>query len=280
MTTSHATEFAPAKINLCLHVTGKQDDGYHLLDSLVVFCGIGDRVEARPANSLSLTLRGPFAGEVPAGDDNLVIRAARHLGRAAAITLEKHLPPASGIGGGTADAAAVIRALSRLHETGLPSARMVLPLGADLPVCLAGNPARMRGIGECLEALPALPGAHLLLVNPRITLSTPAVFLALKNAENPPLPETLPQWPDISALADWLSLQRNDLEPAACDIAPEIGSVLTLMKARPDCLLARMSGSGATCFGLFPTAKGAKAAARAIRRENPGWWVAEGPMLR
>lgn len=281
MTANRATEFAAAKINLCLHVIGRQADGYHLLDSLVVFCGVGDRLEARPADRLSLSLQGRFAVGIPPGEDNLVLRAARLCGGPdVAITLEKNLPPASGIGGGTADAAATIRALSRLHGTAPPSDAAALALGADLPVCLAGRPSRMRGIGEDLSPLPPLPGAHLLLVNPRLSLPTPAVFAALDTANNPPLPPNLPNWRDLDTFATWLTHQRNDLEPPAIRLAPAIGSVLTAIGASPGCLLARMSGSGATCFGLFAHADQAGNAAKAIRQDHGGWWVATGPVLR
>ncbi|MBL4916035.1 4-(cytidine 5'-diphospho)-2-C-methyl-D-erythritol kinase [Szabonella alba] len=275
-----AAEFAPAKINLALHVTGRRANGYHMLDSLVVFCGIGDRLRAEKAPGLSLRLTGPFADQVPEGADNLVLRAARATAQTAAITLEKHLPPASGIGGGSADAAATIRLLRRMTGATGPDADTILALGADLPVCLAGRPARMRGIGERLDPVPPLPPAHLLLVNPRITLPTPAVFRALARRDNPPMPATLPDWPDAAALARWLTAQRNDLEAPALAIAPGIGAVLDRLSACPDALLVRMSGSGATCFALFGQPAPAQAAAQAIGAEHRDWWVAAGPVLR
>ncbi|MFN3823462.1 MAG: 4-(cytidine 5'-diphospho)-2-C-methyl-D-erythritol kinase [Pseudorhodobacter sp.] len=274
-----ATEFAPAKINLCLHVTGQRADGYHLLDSLVVFCGVGDRIRATPAETLSLALTGPFAAGLPVGEDNLVLRASRTFGAAAAFTLEKHLPPASGIGGGSADAAAAIRALQRITGHPAPDAAAVLALGADVPVCLAGRPARMRGIGDRLDPVPALPPAHLLLVNPRVEVPTPAVFRALSRRDNPPLPERFPDWPDYPALASWLAGQRNDLEGPAIATAPVIGAVLDRFRALQIARVARMSGSGATCFALFDLADEAAAAARIIRSEQPDWWVASGPIL-
>lgn len=274
------TEFAPAKINLCLHVTGQRADGYHLLDSLVVFCGAGDRVAASLSERPSLTLDGPFATGLPVGEDNLVLRAARCFGANAAFTLEKNLPPASGIGGGSADAAAAIRALQRLTGQSGPEPSEILALGADLPVCLAGRPARMRGIGEVLAPVPALPAAHLLLVNPRVEVPTPAVFRALTRRDNPGLPDALPDWPDCSALADWLMQQRNDLEAPALSVAPVIGRVLDRLRALPQGLLARMSGSGATCFALFDRAEDAEAGAATIRAAHPDWWVAPCPMLR
>jgi 4-diphosphocytidyl-2-C-methyl-D-erythritol kinase len=275
-----ATEFAPAKINLCLHVTGQRADGYHLLDSLVVFCGAGDRVEASLSDHLSLKLEGPFADGLPLGEDNLVLRAARCFGTNATFTLEKNLPPSSGIGGGSADAAAAIRALQQLTGTPGPEPAEILALGADLPVCLASRPARMRGIGEELSPVPALPEAHLLLVNPRVEVPTPAVFRALARRDNPGLPEALPDWPDCGALADWLAQQRNDLEAPALSVVPVIGKVLDRLRGLPQVLLARMSGSGATCFALFARAEEAEAGAKTIRAAHPEWWVAPCPVLR
>jgi 4-diphosphocytidyl-2-C-methyl-D-erythritol kinase len=285
------TEFAAAKVNLTLHVTGQRGDGYHLLDSLVAFCGVGDRIVIDAAPETSLTVTGPFADEVPTGDDNLVLRAARAFAgdMRMAITLEKNLPVASGLGGGSADAAATIRAVLRLRKvrdfaTGeyLPAvdAMTALGLGADVPVCLASRPARMRGIGEVLDGLGSLPETYLVLVNPRVAVSTPAVFRALEAKANPPMPDQLPDWPDASAMAQWLAKNRNDLEGPARSIAPVIGDVLALLAAQPDALLARMSGSGATCFALFPTLAAAERARAAIAAKRPDWWVAAGELLR
>ncbi len=279
------TEFAFAKINLTLHVTGQREDGYHTLDSLVVFAGIGDGLVAEKSDKLTLKVDGPFAGEVPLGDDNLVLKAARLcLGaRGAALTLTKRLPPASGIGGGSADAAATIRALLRLQlEQGLTPAPMdaaggaaILGLGADVPVCLASHPARMRGIGEQLDWL-TLPEVHVVLANPRVAVPTQVVFSGLASKTNPAMPEALPQWADAQALADWLATQRNDLEAPACTHAPVITEVLTALRAEPGTLFARMSGSGATCFALFAKEAEASDAAEALRAAHPAWWVASG----
>ncbi|MDH3263802.1 MAG: 4-(cytidine 5'-diphospho)-2-C-methyl-D-erythritol kinase, partial [Paracoccaceae bacterium] len=185
------TEFAPAKINLALHVTGQRPDGYHLLDSLVVFAPVGDRLTAAPADALSLSVTGPFAEGVAPDETNLVLKAARALGpgRGAAITLEKKLPVASGIGGGSADAAAALRALARLWELPLPGLKAVLALGADVPVCLASRPSRMRGIGEIVEPLPLPVPVNIVLANPGHAVSTPQVFALLSEQRNPPLPE-------------------------------------------------------------------------------------------
>jgi 4-diphosphocytidyl-2-C-methyl-D-erythritol kinase len=275
------TERALAKVNLCLHVTGQRADGYHLLDSLVAFVGIGDTLHATPSDASSLTLEGPFGAEVPADFDNLVLRAARAYAPdfPVAFSLEKHLPPASGIGGGSADAAAAVRAVLRLRgDADLPPADSpaLLGLGADIPVCLMSHHARMRGIGERLDLLADFPGGAIVLANPRLEVPTPAVFKELVRKDNTGLPETLPKWRDLAALADWLRHQRNDLEAPALQIAPEIGAVLHALRALPDALIARMSGSGATCFALFADLGAAEAAAAALRRNHPGWWVAAG----
>ncbi|ESW61871.1 MAG: 4-diphosphocytidyl-2C-methyl-D-erythritol kinase [Rhodobacter sp. CACIA14H1] len=274
------TEFAPAKINLTLHVTGRRADGYHLLDSLVVFAGVGDVVSAAPADALSLTVTGPMAAGLSGEGDNLVLRAARLAGVAARIGLEKVLPVSSGIGGGSADAAATLRLLARLSGTALPARADVLALGADVPVCLAGRTVRMTGIGEGLAAVPALPAAWLVLVNPGVGVSTPAVFRALARAENGPMPKTLPKLHGAAELAAFLAMQRNDLEAPAMALQPVIGRVKAALGAQPGCLLARMSGSGATCFALFADPLAASAAARAIRAAEPDWWVADAPVLQ
>jgi 4-diphosphocytidyl-2-C-methyl-D-erythritol kinase len=273
-------ELAPAKVNLALHVTGRRADGYHLLDSLVAFARVGDRLEAEPAPGLSLTLAGPFAAALGAGADNSVLAAAALLrppGRGAALRLVKVLPVASGLGGGSADAAAALRLLARLWDRPLPAAGAVLSLGADVPVCLAGRPARMRGIGEDLSPV-TLPPFWLALVNPGVPVSTPAVFAALVPKTNPALPDP-PSFPDAAALFAWLAAARNDLEPPARVLAPPIEEALSALKAQPGCALARMSGSGATCFGLFATEAPALAAMSALRAARPNWWVAAAPAL-
>lgn len=273
-------EAAPAKINLCLHVTGQRPDGYHLLDSLVAFADVGDVIEVRAAPTLSLRVIGPQARDLPVGEDNLVLQAARAFAgtAGAAITLTKNLPVASGIGGGSADAAATLRALARLWSVPLPDADRVLQLGADVPACLAGRAQRMQGIGERLTGAPGLPEAYLVLVNPGVAVATPAVFKALPCKNNPAMPE-LPVFAKAKALAQWLAAQRNDLEAPAMALAPAIGAVKQALAAAPGCLLARMSGSGATCFGLFADQAQAQSARAAIAAAQPGWWVASGRML-
>ncbi len=277
-----------AKVNLFLHVTGKRPDGYHLLDSLVVFAGIGDTIEAAPAQSLSLEITGPTAPLLDALDgDNIVLAAARKLAALcgidarARITLTKRLPVAAGIGGGSADAAATLRALTALWQV-TPSAPqlhdLALSLGADVPVCLRGTPTRMFGIGEKLENTPPLPPAWLVLVNPRIGLSTPAVFKARQGCFHDALPlTTTPR--DAGHLAQELRRRDNDLATAAQTLVPEITQALDLLGNTPNCLLARMSGSGATCFGLYADQASATEAARQILAHRPGWWCHAAPML-
>ncbi|NEX46081.1 4-(cytidine 5'-diphospho)-2-C-methyl-D-erythritol kinase [Pseudotabrizicola algicola] len=273
------TEFAPAKINLTLHVTGQRADGYHLLDSLVVFADVGDQITVRAADSLRLEISGPQAAALPPSDDNLVLRAARLMGVPAAITLEKRLPVASGIGGGSADAAAALRALARLSARPLPTEAEVLTLGADVPVCLKGRPVRMQGVGEVLTPVPDMPKAWLVLANPGVAVATPAVFRGLSRKDNPPMPAALPALRTAEALAAFLHGQRNDMEAAALALAPPIGTTTAALGAQTGCLLARMSGSGATCFGLFADAASAQTAARALQSAQPGWWVAAARLL-
>ena len=241
------TEAAPAKLNLALHVTGRRDDGYHLLDSLVAFAGFGDRLSFEPG-PLSLAIDGPFASALPQDGDNLCLRAARLAGGAAQITLTKHLPVASGIGGGSADAAAVLRGLARMGHA-LPDETW--RLGADVPVCLASAPARMSGIGEAVVPLPPLPLVPLVLVNPGIPVATPQVFAALDRRDNAPLPP-LPDFRDAATLTGWLRETRNDLQAPAIRIAPVIADVLrALQSAGAD--FARMSGSGASARAIEMT---------------------------
>jgi len=276
-----ASEDAPAKINLTLHVTGQRADRYHLLDSLVVFTEAGDRLSVRPMRGLSLSITGPEGAGLSAGADNLVLRAARLMGaRDMAITLEKHLPLASGIGGGSSDAAACLRLLHRVSGAPWPSDAEVLGLGADVPVCLAPRPVRMRGIGEQISPAPPLPPFSLVLVNPRAEVATPQVFSALRHRDGQPMPDALPHWPDTEAFFDWLGKQRNDLQPVAVELAPSIGTALGALQAQPGCALARMSGSGATCFGLFACAEIAAQAAQAISTEYPDWWCVPTACLR
>jgi len=278
-------EQARAKVNLFLHVVGRRDDGYHLLDSLAVFPAIGDVLDAMPGVTLGLRLTGPFSAGLAAEPDNLVLRAARALAastgvtQGAALVLDKRLPIASGIGGGSADAAAALRVLQQLWGVALPPdelAALALRLGADVPVCLAARPARMGGVGETLAAAPRLPSCGMVLVNPGVAVSTPAVFRARAPGFSP-LAELPDAWPDAAAMACSLAACTNDLEAPALSLCPEIAEVLATLRALPGCMLARMSGSGATCFALFADSATAETAASGLAQ--PGWWVWGGGLV-
>lgn len=279
---------APAKVNLALHVTGRRADGYHLLDSLVVFADLGDMLTLRDGPGtepgISLSLTGPQAPGVPPGPENLILRAARAMGvegghERLAFTLEKRLPVASGLGGGSSDAAAALRCIAARTGAALPDGPALLRLGADLPVCLAATPSRMRGIGERIDPLPPLPPLWMVLVNPGVPLSTAAVFAALARRDNPGLPALPARWPDTRSFCTWLRGTRNDLEPAACAIAPQVLAAIDALHRTRGCLLARMSGSGASVFGLFADAGQAERAAARLRARAPAWWVAPAGLL-
>ncbi|MCH8092794.1 MAG: 4-(cytidine 5'-diphospho)-2-C-methyl-D-erythritol kinase [Proteobacteria bacterium] len=272
---------APAKINLYLHLLGRRDDGYHLLDSLIVFLDFADTVSVRLADGLSLGLSGPSATALEGTGDNLVLDAARALAEAggckagAAIELTKRVAVAAGLGGGSADAAATLLALSTLWRLDLPHARLAdiaLGLGADVPVCLASRPAFVGGIGEELEPAPSLPPVWVTLVNPGKALATKDVFAAHGGGFTRP-GRFNASLKDAGALANQLAPLGNGLTAAALALAPGIGEVLEEIEATEGCLLARMSGSGATCFGLYNDEAGATAAAGAIRRAHPDWRV-------
>ncbi|MGV2127527.1 4-(cytidine 5'-diphospho)-2-C-methyl-D-erythritol kinase [Agrobacterium vitis] len=278
-------EIAAAKINLALHVTGRRNDGYHLLDTLVSFAEHGDVITVKTARQDEFTLSGRFAGplqsEDPAG--NLVIRA-RDLLRTAtlakgltappvAITLQKNLPIASGIGGGSADAAATLRALQHLWDSHLEPAALedlALKLGADVPMCLASTSLRATGIGEDLTPLPALPRFGLLLGNPLQAVSTPAIFKAMTRRDNPPI-GPLPPLAEQALWTETLRRLRNDLQPAAETLFPHIAELSRMIEAT-GALVTRMSGSGATCFGLYPTYEAAVAAEKLLLTERPDWY--------
>ena len=273
-------EQAPAKVNLDLRITGRRPDGYHELDSIVVFTAWADRLTFTPDRRLTLELSGPFAAALSDQTDNLVLRAARrlaeHAGRPARvrIALDKRIPVAAGLGGGSADAAATLRGLSRLWQLELEVSDLLplaLELGADVPVCLRSQPARMRGIGERIEPIE-LPELALVLANPNLALSTGQVFAGL----GAPAPAAGPDASVPSSRADllaWLRGRGNDLEAPARRLAPVIDEVIAALGAQPGCRLARMSGSGATCFGVFDDQPAAARAAEALRRARPSWWV-------
>ena len=271
--TQAITELARAKINLTLHVTGQRPDGYHLLESLVVFAEFADEIQVSRAGEISLSISGVFADKLTASDDNSVLKAANWIASGdlgAKIELTKVLPVSSGIGGGSADCAATIRALSRLWS--LPvDRRGLIDLGADVPVCFANQPSRMSGIGEVVEPISKLPKAWLVLINSGCPISTPQVFAKLQNKENEGLGD-IPEFFSVEEMAQWLRLQRNDLEAPAKSIDPQISQILFELSHAPKCLIARMSGSGGTCFALFADENKAEQACDEIKKKNPSWW--------
>jgi 4-diphosphocytidyl-2-C-methyl-D-erythritol kinase len=280
---------APAKLNLYLLITGKRADGYHLLDSLAAFADIHDTLTIAPSSELSFTADGPFASGFDDEDPatNLVVRAAKGLSEATgkplavALHLTKNLPVASGIGGGSADAAACLRGLARLWDID-PADPVVLAvaagLGSDIPVCVQGHAAFMGGIGTEIARAPDLPPAGLVLVNPGIGLSTPAVYKARKGGFSSAARFDAPP-ADAAALVALLRERGNNLTDAALSLVPEIATMLAAIGADRTCLLARMSGSGASCFGIYADLPAAQAAAAALKQDHPGWWVAPARLL-
>jgi 4-diphosphocytidyl-2-C-methyl-D-erythritol kinase len=268
-------ELARAKVNLALHVIGRRADGYHDLDSIVAFADIGDRLTFTPASAFALSVNGPFAAGLSANEDNLALKAAHALATAfpgkmapAHITLEKNLPLASGLGGGSADAAAVLRGLPRLSGFNPPKdglRQLARALGADVPVCLDQTAARMRGVGDELECLDGFAPLHAVLINPGVPSRTPDVFAALRVAVG------APAFRPIATPFNLFSC-RNDLEAPAKQLTPSIGTVLSMLRGRHGLAYARMTGSGATCFGIYETAAAAAVAAKAIKASHPTWW--------
>lgn len=271
---------AAAKINLALHVVGRRADGFHELDTIAVFADIGDRLAVAPADDLTLCVEGPFAAHAPANESNLALMAARALAAAAhaegggRLTLHKTIPAGAGFGGGSADAAAALRLLTRHWESDIGGERLAdiaAEIGADVPMCLAGRALRARGRGERIAPIRDWPALPLVLAWPGAPVPTAAVFAALEKRENPPLPD-IGRARTPEAVAEYLAGGRNDLEPAATAIAPIIGEALRRLR-ETNCLLARMSGSGSGCFGLYRSKGEAETAACAIAAAEPGWWV-------
>lgn len=287
--------FAPAKINLYLHVTGRLDNGYHTLDSLVAFADIGDEIKIEPASDFDFIVQGPYANgfspkelDASPNSSNLVVQAVWALSRAAQkppnvkITLTKNLPLASGIGGGSSDAGSVLWGL--LEWWGISKQAQYLPalmatLGADVPVCLTCAPARMRGIGEILDPAPHMPEIPVVLLHPRKSCPTAQVFARYRSPFREPsaLPDA---FDNVDQLATFLKTKHNDLYAPACEIVPEVLNAVHTLESRAGCRLGRMSGAGATCFGLFASEEQAQAAARDISFENPDWWVQSGWLNR
>jgi 4-diphosphocytidyl-2-C-methyl-D-erythritol kinase len=283
---SQLTDRAPAKINLTLHVVGRRADGYHELESLVAFSRTGDRLTLEPGDKLQLHVVGPTAGASGDPEKNLVIKAARQLAerveglRVGAFTLVKTLPVAAGIGGGSSDAAAALRLLARLNALASDDARLyeaARATGADVPVCLAAKARMMRGIGENLGPVLDLPPLPALIVNPRQPLETKPVFEFMKIAPGSethfgPHPKIASDM-SYDALVAALRKGRNDMEDAASVLAPIVAKVLAILTAAPGCRVARMSGSGATCFALFDNCRAVGRARKAIAEAHPDWWV-------
>lgn len=274
-------DFAPAKINLFLHVGSKRADGFHELESLVVFARVGDDLRFERAGELSLAIDGPFSGALPPDSGNLVLQAARALEAAcgvqkgARITLNKRLPVGSGIGGGSADAAAALRGLNALWDLGLSPEdlrKIGAGFGSDIPVCVDSVPAWMEGRGEKVTPVSGIPEAAMVLVNPGVVVPTGKVFGALKDRRGVGL-KLLPKMKTVQELVAYLVTVTNDLEIPAREIAPVIGEALDALSSQNGALLACMSGSGATCFGLFESDAAARAAATMIRVRHDGWWV-------
>lgn len=286
---------APAKINLYLHVTGRRDGGYHELDSLIAFTDFGDEIRIEPCDSFAFNVEGPFANvfkdsekDASPNSGNIAVKAAWGLSRAAKknlhvkITLIKNLPLAAGIGGGSADAAAVIWGLCKFWD--LPPAsdflnQLLLELGADVPVCFLCHPAKVSGIGEQLEQLDDMAELPVVVINPGKACPTANVFRTYTGAfkDNAPLPQLLHEFDEVLS---FLRTQDNDLFESASMTVPEIKNILLALKGKEGCALARMSGSGASCFGIYRTPDEAVKAANNIAQDNPDWWVKAGTLGR
>jgi 4-diphosphocytidyl-2-C-methyl-D-erythritol kinase len=280
---------APAKINLALHVTGQRENGFHDLESLVVFADLGDELIARPAPADSLRLSGPFAGALTPGQTNLVTKAVEAFRRrwpgsvphGVEIALKKNLPVAAGIGGGSADAAATLRLMADFAEPAIELEKLMpvaADLGADVPVCLLSRACLVRGIGEVVEPVDILPQSHFVLINPLVPVSTGEVFRRLKQHRNPGLPDIPEPFSHAAVLGLWMEETRNDLQEAAIEAVPEIGRLIRALARTTGCVAARMSGSGATVFGLYGSAALAHLAARDMRERFAEAWVAAAPL--
>jgi 4-diphosphocytidyl-2-C-methyl-D-erythritol kinase len=273
-----------AKVNLTLHIVGRRPDGYHEVDSLVAFAGIGDHLTLEPGGEIALDVGGPLAMHAGPDDDNLVMKAVRALSRHVShlsvgkFTLTKFVPAQAGLGGGSADAAAALRLLARVNGLALDDPRLyraARETGADVPVCLDPQPRWMRGIGEVLSGPVSLPRLAAVLVRPDAALATMDVFTALKAAPLTAVTAaTLPELPtEAASLVHFIGARNNDLERPAVSIVPQVATALSLLRSQPMCLLARMSGSGSACFGLFGSPQAASDAARTLAAAYPAWWV-------
>ena len=287
---SDLVESAPAKVNLTLRVFGRRADGYHDIESLAAFADVGDRLALTPGDALTLTVVGPSAAQTGAEADNLVTEAARALAAripglcAGAFRLQKNLPVAAGLGGGSADAAAALRLLAKANKLAPDDPRLrdaARATGADVPVCLDPRARLMRGIGEILSAPLPLPRLHALLVNPGVAVPTKLVFSGWRPSANPirALDSTadfaVPKMQNEDQFLDWLASEANDLEVSAIALEPAVAEVLASLRAATGCRLARMSGSGATCFALFASAAETATAGQTLRTQFPDWWISE-----
>ena len=287
---SDLVESAPAKVNLTLRVLGRRADGYHDIESLVTFADVGDRLALTPGDALTLTVVGPSAARTGAETDNLVTKAARALAarvpglQAGTFRLEKNLPVAAGLGGGSADAAAALRLLAQTNKLAPDDPRLrdaARATGADVPVCLDPRPRLMRGIGEILSAPLPLPRLHALLVNPGVAVPTKLAFSGWRPSANPirvlgtTADLAAPKMQNEEQFLDWLAGEANDLEAAAIALEPVIAEVLASLRGAAGCRLARMSGSGATCFALFSSLKETASAGKKLRTLFPDWWINE-----
>lgn len=276
---------APAKLNLFLHITGRRDDGYHLLESLFVFTSFGDEITITSADTISLTINGPFASIIACEkiEKNLVYRAALLLQKkyavkqGAHIILTKNIPVGAGLGGGSSDAAAVLKALNQFWQLQIDSetlATMGLSLGADIPACIVEKPALVFGIGDQVTPIAFPFSLSVLLINPNKSLSTPMVFQAYKETNTPfSASEHINRFEDLNTLFAFLKKTRNDLEAAAIQLQPDIQIILSTLKQNTRCELARMSGSGATCFALFRNHDEAQSAEKLLKKQFPHYWI-------
>lgn len=283
-------EFAPAKINLALHVTRRRPDGFHELESLFVFAQISDEILVEPASSNQFVVKGLFGGSIPQGEDNLVLKAVAAfknrwpdaVPQKLAIELTKNLPVAAGIGSGSADAAATLRLLTGLSKVEIESGALhdvALGLGADVPACLSSVPSLVSGIGEIIVPVKPFPGGHIVLINSLVPISTPDVFGRLRRTDNSSLPKITKSLEDVHTLATWLKATRNDLAAPAIEIAPIIAEISSDLAKMSGCLIARMSGSGATVFGLYASVKEAEKAKRKMTEKWPDAWIASAPLI-
>ncbi len=284
------SEFAPAKINLALHVLSRQKNGYHLLDSLVVFANIGDRIYANFATKDSFVINGPFAKELADGKENLVLLALNlfrenfpdSLPEGIFLRLKKNLPIASGIGGGSADCAASLRLFSKMSKKKINQNKLInlaQNLGADVPACLLSKPLIMQGKGELIKRIAPMPKTYIILVNPLINISSGKIFSSLKKVNNSPLKKIDSHFNSLESLADWLKQTRNDLLPSALKIAPIIKEIIDTLKNIDGCYFAQMSGSGASVFGLFANKSKIFSAQQNLVKKWPDFWIKTGKII-